>query len=143
MTVIFSKRCELGLQAVLFLSAQDENKYFSAKQISNQIDKPKEFIAKTLQFLVNSGIVGSKRGKEGGFYLLKQANQIRLIDIVQAIDGEEVFNKCVLGFQNCSPDKPCPVHNQWGELRTKTEEMLSNETLAELRDKTMIKLKTL
>jgi Rrf2 family iron-sulfur cluster assembly transcriptional regulator len=143
MTVIFSRKCELGIQAVLFLSAQKKGEYFNSGQIAEELERPKEFVSKVLQLLTNYGMVGSKKGKFGGFYLEKDPKNIRLFDIVKAIDGEEVFHKCVLGFKHCSPDKPCPVHNKWGELRDKTEQMLRDETLAELRDKTIKKLETL
>lgn len=139
MTVIFSKKCELGLQAVLFLSAEPQ-KLFNAEAISKKLKVPKEFVSKVLQTLTDSKIVDSKKGKGGGFFLSKDPNTITLMDIVIAIDGLEVFHKCVLGFPNCSPDKPCPVHNTWGKLRDDTYTMLSKKTLAELRDDTIKKI---
>jgi Rrf2 family iron-sulfur cluster assembly transcriptional regulator len=143
MTVIFSKKCELALQAVLFLSTQDSKKAFNATQISEKLGVPKEFVAKVLQQLAIEGIVGSKKGKNGGFFLKRSANSIHLIDIILAIDGLDVFHKCVLGFKGCSIDNPCPVHEKWGKLRDETYKMLSEETLAELRDKTIVKIEGL
>jgi Rrf2 family protein len=143
MTVIFSKKCELALQAVLFLSTQDAITAHNAAQISEKLGVPKEFVAKVLQQLAIEGIVGSKKGKNGGFFLKRPANSIHLIDIVLAIDGLDVFHKCVLGFKGCSMDKPCPVHEKWGKLRDETYRMLSEETLAELRDKTIVKIEGL
>ena len=67
----------------------------------------------------------------------------KLIDIVEAIDGLEMFNSCVLGFPDCSPDTPCPVHDSWGDLRTQAFKMLSEETLDKLKDKTLIKIQSL
>jgi len=110
MTVIFSKKCELALQSVLFLSSLDKNTMKSAKEISEEINVPKEFVSKVLQTLTLNGIVASRKGKNGGFFLGKPANQIKLIEIVMAIDGLEIFHNCVLGFPGCSPDNPCPVH---------------------------------
>jgi Rrf2 family protein len=143
MTVIFSKRCELGLQAVLYLSTLKPEEAASAHAISRRLDVPREFVSKVLQTLTKSGIVGSRKGKSGGFYLEKDPNQVRLIDIVLAIDGLEVFHKCVLGFKGCSLEEPCPVHGKWGKLREDTYRMLSEETLAELRDKTAHKIDSL
>ncbi|MCK7519856.1 MAG: hypothetical protein MZV64_20050 [Ignavibacteriales bacterium] len=48
-----------------------------------------------------------------------------MIDIVEAIDGLGVFDSCVLGFPNCNVDNPCPLHDKWGELRTKAYEMFN------------------
>lgn len=143
MTVIFSKKCELALQSVLFLSIAENGKNHNAEEISNKLKAPKEFISKILQTLTNNGIVASKTGKRGGFYLAKDASEIKLIDIVIAIDGTEVFHKCVLGFPGCSPESPCPVHNHWGKLRDETYKMLSQETLAELKNKTLKKINSL
>jgi len=93
-----------------------------------------------LQILTNSGVVGSKKGKNGGFYLAKSPSQIKLIDIVEAIDGLDVFKSCVLGFPGCSIEKPCPVHDKWGVLRDEAYKMLSDETLEQFKEKTIIKI---
>ena len=98
MTVIFSKKCEYGMQAVLFLAAQKADTVVTAGKISEVLKIPREFISKILQSLRDSGIISSTKGKAGGFYLAKPAKQIKLIDIVEAIDGLEMFNSCVLGF---------------------------------------------
>ncbi len=143
MTVFFSKACELGLQAVLFLSIKKEKLIFNAEEISKELKVPKEFVSKVLQILTNSGIVGSKKGKSGGFYLAKSPAQIKLIDIVEAIDGLDIFRSCVLGFPGCSHEKPCPVHNKWGKLRDEAYKMLSDETLEQLKEKTILKITSL
>jgi len=140
MTVIFSKSCELGLQAVLFLSVKEEDEIYNADEISKELKVPKEFVSKVLQMLTVSGIVGSKKGKSGGFFLAKNPKEIKLIDIVEAIDGLDVFYNCVLGFHGCSHEKPCPVHNKWGRLREDALKMLSEETLEDLKSKTIQKI---
>ncbi len=143
MTVIFSKKCEYGLQAVLFLAAQANDVIIPADEIANKLSIPKEFVSKILQSLTESGIIYSKKGKSGGFALAKDPKQIRLIDIVAAIDGLGLFNSCVLGFPQCSPDHPCPLHHKWGELRTNAYSMLTEETLDQLREKTLRKISAL
>ncbi len=143
MTVIFSKKCEIGLQSVLFLSTLEENETVNSNVISKKVKQPKEFVSKVLQILTKSGIVGSHKGKKGGFFLAKPANKIRLIEIVLAIDGNEIFNNCVLGFPGCSDDHPCPVHNTWGKLRDEAYKMLNSQSLAELRESTKEKITSL
>ncbi|MBN1301886.1 MAG: Rrf2 family transcriptional regulator [Melioribacteraceae bacterium] len=143
MTVIFSKKCEVALQAVLFLSTEEKGKLFNALEVSKRVKQPKEFVSKMLQVLTASGIIGSKKGKNGGFYLAKDPRNIKLIDIVEAIDGLEIFKTCVLGFPGCSEEKPCPVHNEWGKIRDETFRMLSEETLFDLEEKTINKLRKL
>lgn len=140
MTVIFSKKCEYGLQAILYLSTLGRDAVLSADEIARKLNIPKEFISKILQSLTESGIVLSKKGKSGGFALAKDPRRIRLIDIVAAIDGLAMFDSCVLGFPNCNPDNPCPLHEKWGELRTKAYGMLTDETIDLFREKTISKV---
>jgi Rrf2 family protein len=141
MTVIFSKKCEYGLQAVLYLSTIEDTRSASADEISKKLNIPKEFVSKILQSLALKKIVGSKKGNSGGFFLGKPASQIKLIEIVEAIDGLSLFQSCVLGFPDCSPDNPCPVHNKWGKLRNDAYNMLTTETLEQFKKKSIAKIK--
>jgi len=143
MTVIFSKKCEYGLQAVLYLAAQMEKEVIPAEEIANKLSIPREFVSKILQSLTESGIVESRKGKSGGFFLAKTPKKIKLIDIVASIDGMSMFNNCVLGFPRCNPENPCPLHEKWGELRSKTYSMLSDENLDHFKEKTLRKVNNL
>ena len=143
MTVIFSKKCEYGLQAALYLSAHNGRGAIASDEIAKALHIPKEFVSKILQSLTKHNLINSKKGKAGGFLLAKDAREIKLIDIVEAIDGLEMFDNCVLGFPECSPDHPCPVHHRWGTLRTEAYGMLSAETLDQLTESTLDKIKSL
>jgi len=140
MTVIFSKKCEIGLQSVLYLSTIGKNIITDSGIIAKHLKLPKEFVSKVLQQMTFGKIVGSKKGKNGGFFLAKEPSEIRLIDIVKAIDGTKVFDCCVLGFPGCSNEEPCPVHNVWGGIREQAHKMLMDETLEDLKQKTVNKL---
>lgn len=143
MTVMFSKKCELAIQAVLFLSIKKEKIIFNSTEISKELKVPKEFVSKMLQTLTPSGIIGSKKGKNGGFYLARKPSNIKLIEIVEAIDGLEVFETCVLGFPDCGDKHPCPVHETWGKIREKTFNMLNEETLEHFKETTVKKIHSL
>ena len=131
------------MQAVLYLAAQERGALVSAEDISKVLKIPREFISKILQSLRESGLISSSKGKLGGFKLAKEPSRIKLIDVVAAIDGLEMFDSCVLGFPECSPTHPCPVHNTWGPLRTQTYDMLTSETIDKLKAKTLNKISSL
>ncbi len=143
MTVIFSKKCEYGMQAILYLASKEKGSLVSAEEISKVLKIPREFISKILQSLRESGLIFSSKGKSGGFGLAKDPSRIKLIDVVAAIDGLDMFDSCVLGFPECSPTHPCPVHDTWGTLRTQTYDMLTSETIDKLKEKTLFKIKSL
>lgn len=132
MTVLFSKKCELALQSVLYLSILPKGTIASADSISKQLKAPREFVSKILQSLTDVNIVTSKKGKSGGFALAKNPDEIKLIDIINTIDGDYVFDSCVMGFPGCSDENPCPMHSKWSKLREESLEMLSTNSLADL-----------
>lgn len=134
MSIIFSKKCEYAIQAILYLSSLDADRVVNAQDISEELKIPKEFISKILQELTFSGIIDSKKGKGGGFSLAKSPDQIKLIDLVYAIDGDGIFHQCVLGFPNCTSEAPCPVHERWSKLINETHHILSNETIDHYKD---------
>jgi len=143
MSIIFSKKCEYGIQAMLLLSTFEPGDVASAEEIADVLQIPKDFISKILQELTWENLVSSKRGKKGGFFIAKNPFEIRILDIVLAIDGSDIFNKCVLGFPDCSSDKPCPVHKHWSVLITKTKELIKNKTVGEIREETRKKILTI
>jgi Rrf2 family protein len=132
MSSFFSKKCEYGLQAILYLSAQDKESLCSAEEISSKLKIPKEFTSKILQDLAEKGIIISRKGRIGGFKLAKDAIQIKLIDIVEAIDGFDIFKNCVMGYHSCNSDKKCPIHKEWMEIIGEAYKMLSRKTIDKL-----------
>lgn len=131
MSIIFSKGCEYGIQATLFIAAR-KGQRVGIKEIAAELNIPVHFLAKILQSLSEKNILTSFKGTNGGFTLAGEPSQVNLLDIVNAIDGLGMFSACVLGFPNCSSEHPCPVHDTWGSVRTYIYEMLSAQSLEEL-----------
>lgn len=115
---MFSKTCEYGIKAMVYLWQRDYNhsSWAGLEEISTAIDTPKSFTAKVLQSLARSNLCRSIRGRNGGFAKVKN-KKITLADIVVAIDGERVMKGCILGFQECSEDKPCVLHQRFSSVR--------------------------
>ncbi|GIK22222.1 MAG: Rrf2 family transcriptional regulator [Ignavibacteriota bacterium] len=135
MASFFSKKCEYGLQAVIYLASKQENRLCSAKEISEELNIPKEFISKILQDLTDKGIIFSRKGRDGGFKLAINADEIKLIDIIKAVDGLDIFKRCILGFHNCKNFKKCFLQDEWQNILNQTYNMLSNETVGNFRER--------
>ncbi|MCX7880186.1 MAG: Rrf2 family transcriptional regulator [Ignavibacteria bacterium] len=143
MRIFFSKQAELGIKAILYLSVQPKGLLHNATEISKELKVPKEFVAKILQKLTHNEIVISKKGKAGGFTLKKSPKEIKLIDIIRGIDGNKAFEECILGFENCSDENPCPIHSNWAQIRTEIEKMFTEKSVADFRQDMIRKLKTI
>lgn len=132
--MIFSKACEYGIRASVYVAQQSlSQKRSSLKDISREIDSPEAFTAKILQMLVRNEIINSVQGATGGFEVeFKKAKKIKLLDIVIAIDGGVNDKTCVLGLKKCSEVKPCPVHNKYKHIKKDLIEMIETTSLAEM-----------
>jgi len=134
---MFSKTCEYGIRAVIFIAEEStKGKKTGIKEIARQIDSPEAFTAKILQTLVKHQIIISFKGPSGGFYISGESlSQIKLVEIVSAIDGDAVFKNCALGLKGCSEDSPCPLHNEFKRIRDGLEEMLRSISIGDLTAK--------
>lgn len=117
--------------AILALSclSEDGETMTQAKEIAEITGISKPYLSKIIYRLGLAGLIIGKRGYQGGIKLTRPANQISIIDIADAIDGDDWFHKCVLGLPNCSDKCPCPMHEFWLQERPKIHEQLSNLTL--------------
>jgi Rrf2 family transcriptional regulator, iron-sulfur cluster assembly transcription factor len=132
MSLIFSRQCEYALQAVVFLALQKEGERISIKDLSKKLDIPYHFLAKILQDLSRKGLLASLKGPGGGFSLGMPAKDITLFHIVEAIDGVDFTQRCVMGFAECSGTHPCAVHENWAVLREGIYSMLVSKSIVQM-----------
>ena len=131
---MFSKACEYGIKAAIFIATKSyEGKRVSPKEISAEIDSPQAFTAKILQALVKHNIINSVKGAYGGFEIDKtNISNVKLSQIVNAIDGDSIYSGCGLGLEKCDENHPCPVHNKFKGVRDELKHMLEETNLEEL-----------
>jgi len=132
---MFSKACEYGIKAMIFIAHEDAaGRRVSLKEIAGSINSPEAFTAKILQQLRKAELLNSAKGTSGGFELKKGGSDIRLANIVIAIDGPKVITGCGLGLETCSDDAPCPIHHKFKHIRDGLQDMLESSTLRDLSD---------
>lgn len=130
---MFSKTCEYGIRAVIYISAKaSQDCKIGIPEIGKNIEAPVQFTAKILQTLVHNDIVSSQKGVNGGFYLDRQQKQKQLIEIVRAIDGDKLFSGCGLGMKYCSEEEPCPLHDKFKAIRSSLKKMMEQTTIDEM-----------
>ncbi len=120
---LFSTACESALRLLTFVHARsDVQQKLSVAQIAQGTDTPVAYAAKILQILSRKGLMSSVRGPHGGFYLDKhQAERLTAYDVVVAIDGNDIFKTCLLGLKACSALHPCPMHDEFMQIRSRLE----------------------
>lgn len=125
---MFSKTCEYGIKAIIFLAQNRAAGKMKAKDIAEAIKAPEQFIAKILQELARKKIVYSAKGPTGGFYLNDDVIDKSIAEVVLSIDGNGIFSDCVLGLTHCSDKNPCPLHSDYTKIRKGIIDMLEKKT---------------
>jgi Rrf2 family protein len=132
---MFSKACEYGIKAAIYITQNSLiNNRVSLKEIAAEIDSPVAFTAKILQDLARNKVVTSIKGAHGGFEI-HNPEQLKLSQIVTAIDSDDIYKGCGLGLIKCDELNPCPIHDKFKVVRENLKVMLENTTLKELAQK--------
>lgn len=133
--MIYSRTCQYAIWAMMELARKqgtDEKKWVKAEKVAEAIGLPFPMTAKVLQMLAHAQLLSSVRGPTGGFRLRKAPKDVRLIDIMMAIDGPALLEQCVLRLRGCNDESPCPFHRYWSPLRDRLRAALEQVTLADL-----------
>ncbi|HEX9019931.1 MAG TPA: Rrf2 family transcriptional regulator [Nitrospirota bacterium] len=123
---------DYGIRSVLYLSRQPFKKVSFVNEISEEYKIPRSFLAKILQKLVKARIVRSYRGVKGGFSLAKQAREISVLEVLDAIEGKLAINVCLADKKKCSFSKHCPTHLLWAAVQARMAETLRKTSFEDL-----------
>jgi Rrf2 family transcriptional regulator, iron-sulfur cluster assembly transcription factor len=130
--MLYSRSVEYAIRSFVHLALLPGGQYAMVKQIAAEEEIPAPFLAKILQQLARKGLLRSTKGPAGGFSLRVPADDIRLLDIVEALDGLAEYERCVNGLAECSDAMPCPLHDSWKPLRSRIMDYLGRNTMADL-----------
>jgi len=131
-----SKRGEYGLRAMIHLANAQKRSLGSMvqiKDISEQEKIPTKYLEQILLAIKNAGLLHSKMGIGGGYYLAKAPEQINLGQIIRVLDGPLAPINCVsqMAYEPCGcPDeRTCGLRMVMGDVRNAIAEILDNTTL--------------
>ncbi|HOT96627.1 MAG TPA: Rrf2 family transcriptional regulator [bacterium] len=133
--MILSRSCDHAIRASLYIALQADRAFVPIREIASALEISFHFLTKILQLLTQARIMASFKGPNGGVTLARPAAAISLKEIVLAIDGNRIFNGCMIGLDHCDDDHPCPIHDQWSGLRSNLEQLFSATTLADLAER--------
>lgn len=130
---MLSNTCKYAVRAVIYISVFASNKKkVGIKEISAELDIPSPFLGKILQTLSKHKILNSTKGPNGGFNLSKPAEEIPLMDVVEIIDGTDIFSTCLIRTTECSDEEPCGLHANITTVRKQLKNVFLNQTIEDL-----------
>ena len=128
---ILSRPCSYAIRAMVHLAEQPPGRFSSSREICDQEDIPPSFLGKVFLPLCRNRMLRSLRGIGGGYELAVPPDQIRLLSIVQAIDGSQL-DDCVLEDHACGNPRQCLLHPGWAAVREQFLNYLESTTVADL-----------
>ena len=132
---MLSKKAQYSILALVRLAKDFESGPVLIGSISQTERIPKKFLESILFDLKQLGILGSKKGKGGGYYLIKDPKDISLADIIRHIDGAIALIPCVTykyyqPCQHCKDEKTCGIRSIIKDIRDETVNMLKNMSIS-------------
>jgi len=134
---MLSKKTQYVMVALTYLAKKETSQSVLSTEISKSEKIPQRFLENILLELKKMGILGSKLGKTGGYYLIKKPDEIRLSDIIRHFEGAVAMLYCVSERQYqpcefCRDEKTCKIRNVFKEIRDTTFGILERTTLQDL-----------
>ncbi|MBI3092118.1 MAG: Rrf2 family transcriptional regulator [Candidatus Tectomicrobia bacterium] len=125
-----NRESEYGIRALIFLARQGRERVLMASTVAQEQDLPQGFLAKIFQKLTRHGVLRSYRGKQRGYALARPPEEIALKEVVEAIEGPDLMDRCIFWSNRCPTSTPCLLHEWYKEIKPQFDQMLSQTTLA-------------
>ncbi|MAX70171.1 MAG: transcriptional regulator [Flavobacteriaceae bacterium] len=136
---MLSKKTKYGIKALVYLAKKGDKLPVQTSTISESENISKKFLESILLTLKKNGILGAKKGKGGGYYLLKSPEEIQMTTIMRLLEGPIAMVPCVsLNYyercDDCPDEDTCAVHEVMLKVRDSTLKIFRNTSLADLSD---------
>jgi Rrf2 family protein len=143
---MISKKAKYAINALVYLAKHKDDGPILISNIAHEENIPQKFLESILLDLKKAGILASKKGKGGGYYLLKSSKEINMAEVVRLFDGAIALLPCVAHkyyerCEECKDEETCGIRDVFSDVRTKTVELLKKATLAEIvkRENNLVK----
>jgi Rrf2 family protein len=136
---VISNKCKYAIRALLYIARQSEqDRAVMTSEIAEAQKIPRKFLEGILRDLRNNRILDSKRGKDGGFRLLRNPEEVSMTEIMRIMDGPIAMLPCVSlnYYRSCDEceEARCQVKGLFEQVRDRTLEVLNNATLKSLAE---------
>jgi Rrf2 family protein len=127
-----STKSRYGTRAVLDIALHEHNGPVTLADIAGRQDLSKKYLGQIVTQLLAAGILESMRGPRGGYVLGKNAESIRVGEIIRAMDGSVAPVRCVNNPTLCKRSADCVTREVWIQVKERIESVIDGITIAEL-----------
>jgi Rrf2 family protein len=123
-----------ALRGLAVLARRPTGDVVSLADVADSEGLPQTFLAKTFQKLARHGMLDAHRGPGRGYALSRDAADISIRDVLEAIEGDDLFRRCLFLSSHCSDEHPCPLHERLKDTVAGLRSAVERLTLADLAD---------
>lgn len=133
-----SKKCKYAIKAILYIARNEaDDRSIFASEIAKNENIPQKFLESILRELCNQRILVSKRGRYGGYRLLKQPSEISFTEVMRIMDGPIALMPCVsLNYytpcEECNQETDCVIRLVFLQVRDATLDIFNAATIDKL-----------
>jgi len=130
-----SKNGQYALLSVVDLAMHTENGHDSLAHIAQRQDIEPRYLGQIFFALKNAGIVKGVRGKKGGYFLARSADELTAGEVVRAVEGDLAPTQCCLGdtaSKDCKTYKGCITRTLWRKIAHEINDTLDRITIADI-----------
>lgn len=134
---MLSKKTKYGIKALAYIARKKDRKPVQASEISESENISQKFLESILLELRKSGFLGSKKGKGGGYYLIREPDEIKMTAVIRVLEGPIAMVPCVsLNYyekcNDCPDENICAVHKLMIQVRDASLNVLGENTLQDI-----------
>ncbi len=126
---MISQTTEYALRAIVWLAARP-GESIGTDKIAKAVCVPAGYLSKVLQTLANGGFVISRPGRSGGFQLNRSADELSILEVINAINPIQRVERCPLGREG--HEDLCPLHRTIDEAAEFVQQRFAEMTIADL-----------
>ena len=130
-----TRQADYAVRAVLYLTKLNENERAATSIIAEKQHIPPSFLAKIISQLSIAGLLHTSRGARGGVMLARDAREISLLEVIEAIDGPIQLNECVGDSGVCTFEDDCPLRPVWCDAQEDLVKRLKGTNFADMHTK--------
>lgn len=127
-----TRAADYAVRVMVQLSNSPAEQRVLLPDLAAATDAPESFLSKVLQALARAGLIDSKRGHTGGFFISHRGRRASMREVIEAIDGPITLNVCLVHGRSCHRKPTCPAHPVWERAQAAMMDVLSQATIADL-----------
>ena len=123
---------EYAVRSMLYICGKGPGRTVARREIAAEMDIPEQFLGKVAKRLARQGFLEVVMGVRGGYRLLVRPEDLTLLDVVEAVEGEIFLNDCLMHPGTCFREERCAINRIWRQAREGLRETLRQADFATL-----------